>query len=157
MDFRKIFLCSLCFFCCVGCEKRFEVDIDGNVRSKQFHFEGSVLNIEAYCVSRVFFYITISSEQQYEQQDTMLFYPYSLDIVFKNTKIPYKVYDGNDRSKDISDNPISLKKYKSIVISFHINDPIPFPGDTIILKDMGYLHCKGERINIGDIDIVIKK
>jgi hypothetical protein len=158
MDFRKLLLYSICFLFYISCEKRFEVDIDGNVRSKQFHLEGNTLTVEAYCVSRVFFYITIRNEHQFEQQGAILFYPDSLDIVFKNRKILYESLNaGSKGGERILDNPISLTKHKSFVILFTQDDPPPFPGDTIILKDMGYLYRNGKRIDIGDVNIVIKK
>ena len=141
----------------MGCEKRFEVDIDGNVRTKTINLECSTLTIEAYCVSRVFFYITISNEPKGEQPCTVLFYPDLLNIIFKNTKIPYEsIADKNDRTKSILDNPIDFGKHKAFVISFHINDPLPQKGDTIMLEDMGYLYSQGKRIEIGDIIITIK-
>ena len=149
-----IFFLFICFLSIGACEKRFEVDIDGNVRTKTIDLESSTLTIETYCVSRVFFFITIRSEPKDMQQSHIFFYPDAFNIMFKDMKIPYEIYD-KEKPKEIFDNPISLDRYKYFEIQFHINTPLPLKGDAIILEDNGYLYHKDKRIDIGNIIITI--
>ena len=99
MDSKKIFILIIGLFC-ISCEKKFEVYIDGTVSTKQMHLECGTMTIEAYCLSRVFVFVTIHNDQKDTFPCMITFYPDLCRIIFKTVEIPYKI-DINSRSLKI--------------------------------------------------------
>lgn len=133
----------------VSCEKKINMNIDGSTQSKDFRFECGVLSVNSYCVSRVYFYVDfncILSDDICIDRELML-------IQYSNKAIEYELRDKNNDV--ITDKEVILRNNQKYRVYFHINNPLPAKGDTITIKNNGYLSCKNGHNHIGDINIII--
>jgi len=149
MDFKKMVVILLggCFF--IGCERNFPININGDKKAETIRFDCGTITITSYCASRVFFNILLD----FELSGLTYINPDSIVIEFNDEKI---IHSFKDYENDFSNAPVKVTENNKYRISFHINDPVPRPGDTIYVKDLGFLYCNNKRVNMGEISLIIK-
>ncbi len=149
MVFKSTCLLALISLLFLGCDKKYDIDINGSESKKEAVFNCGKVVIASYCVSRSHFFVKLG----FDLQKTTFFYTDSLSIEFRGKTIPFELTNSERR---VTDTELELNNGEDYKIEFTINDPLVNKGDVILIKDFGYLHCDNQKVEVGNIKLNIK-
>ncbi|MBK7480626.1 MAG: hypothetical protein IPI69_13520 [Bacteroidales bacterium] len=152
MDFKKRILSvfiTVQLLIITSCYKQYYLEINGSKQTKVVEFSCGKIEIVAYCVSRSMFFI----KHNYNLNKQSKFYRDSLTVEYAGEIIPYEIF-GKDGKIDKS--VIEINNGEDYEIQFAIKNPLVNDGDTITIKDLGYLYCDNQRVNIGTISLIVR-
>lgn len=132
-----------------ACDTKYSLSIDGKTE-KLIQFGCGEVNIKANAVARSIFII----EQDFNLTEPSTIYKDSILIKHKGRLLDYTLSHNNN--DEIETDTLNITPGEILVISFNVHDPLPNPGDTIIVQDKGYLFCNGTHNDFGEILLITK-
>lgn len=140
-------LLIICFFL-MGCEFGNYLLINDNGNQENISFQCGELSMSAMEVAINHFFIDIS----YTLVEEVVFYPDSLQIQYGDHFLPFNI---SVTSKNNEESKLIIRDRGEISIQFSIEGGIG-KGDTILIKDNGYLYCYKVGVNVGSIYLIRK-